>query len=125
MEVLARFALRLHSMSTPNPIAPPKALYFRCPICRSQRYEAVVVRARTGKPYQTEFFECAGCSVMFRDPPKFTRFEPHAANTAMPDFKRTWIAPATLSTKPEMPPVAAPNNPTKREAKRAARLVRS
>jgi hypothetical protein len=125
MEVQTRFALRLHTMSTPNPLPTPKAVYFRCPICRSQRYEPVVVRARTGKPYQTEFYECSGCSVMFRDPPKFTRFEPHAASTAAPDFKRAWMAPATVSASPDRPPAATPNNPTKREAKRAARMIRS
>jgi hypothetical protein len=89
---------------------------FRCPICRSQRYEAVVVRRTSAKPYTTEFFECAGCSVMFRDPVRFTRFEPYVAPPAAPDFKRTWLQPATT---------AADTNKSPREAKRAARAARS
>ncbi len=51
---------------------------FRCPICRSQFYKEVVV-AKAGGKYKTEFFECSGCTVMFRDPVKFTKFEPFAA----------------------------------------------
>ncbi len=98
-------------MSTLNQVS------FRCPICRSQRYEAVVVRKATHKPYTTEFFECAGCSVMFRDPVRFTRFEPYVAPPSAPDFKRSWLQPAA--------PNAPPNKTTAREARRAARLARS
>lgn len=67
------------------------AIPFRCPICRSQIYMAVTVRRPSGKTYRTEFFECGGCSVMFRDPQKFTRFDPHGAEVRRtPDLTRAW-----------------------------------
>lgn len=57
----------------------PGCLAFRCPICRSSTFQAVSVRRGVGQPeYQTEFLQCTGCSVMFRDAVKFTRFEPAA-----------------------------------------------
>ncbi len=30
-----------------------------------------------GTVYKTEFFQCAGCSVVFLDAVKFTQFEPY------------------------------------------------
>jgi hypothetical protein len=60
----------------------PGCLAFRCPICRSSTFQTVSVRRKEGQPeYQTEFLQCTGCSVMFRDPVKFTRFEPAPAPT--------------------------------------------
>jgi len=50
---------------------------FRCPICRSAAFRPVEVRKPDGTRYVTEFSECAGCTVMFRDADKFTRFEPY------------------------------------------------
>jgi hypothetical protein len=38
----------------------------------------VRVKRADGRLYRTEFFECCGCSVMFRDAARFTRFEPYA-----------------------------------------------
>jgi hypothetical protein len=60
---------------------------FRCPICRSHFYKEVVV-AKAGGFYKTEFFECSGCSVMFRDPDRFTRFEPYSASVKGADERR-------------------------------------
>lgn len=43
-------------------------------------------RSQNGRP----IFECGGCSVLFRDPEAFTRFDPHAARVEAPDFKKGW-----------------------------------
>jgi hypothetical protein len=44
---------------------------FRCPICSCINFRDVVVPKGSGY-YRTAFFECCGCSVMFRDPAKFS-----------------------------------------------------
>jgi len=62
-------------MSYLDPNAPG-ALAFRCPICRSGMFQDVTVTRESGKEYRTDFLQCAGCSVMFRDAVKFTKFEP-------------------------------------------------
>lgn len=61
------------------------ALPFRCPICRSQVY-VELGRSQNGRP----IYECGGCSVLFRDPEAFTRFDPYAARVQAPDFKKGW-----------------------------------
>lgn len=58
---------------------------FKCPICRSQVYIGVG-DARDRRP----IFDCAGCTVMFRDPERFTRFEPYTSGIAAPDFTSNW-----------------------------------
>ena len=50
---------------------------FCCPLCRSTVYERVVVRRTGGAMLAPPFYECAGCSVMFRDPERMSRCEPH------------------------------------------------
>jgi hypothetical protein len=45
----------------------------RCPICLKTSYTEVVVKKPGGGHYRTEFFQCSGCSVMFRDPHEFVR----------------------------------------------------
>jgi hypothetical protein len=44
---------------------------FRCPICSHINFKEVVVSRGEGY-YRTAFFECCGCSAMFRDPAKFS-----------------------------------------------------
>ena len=56
----------------------PGSLAFRCPICRSAFFTHVTVKKADGQDYKTQFNQCAGCSVMFLDAVKFTRFEPYA-----------------------------------------------
>jgi hypothetical protein len=46
---------------------------WRCPICNSTAYRQTLVGRPDGKPYLTEFFECCGCTLMFRHPNRFTR----------------------------------------------------
>jgi len=49
---------------------------FRCPICRCSQYEVVSVATPRGEIRRTPFYACCGCTVMFRDPVAFTRFDP-------------------------------------------------
>ncbi len=49
---------------------------FSCPICRSGYFQVVVVQ-KNGGAYKTDFHQCSGCTVMFRDPVKFTLFKPY------------------------------------------------
>ena len=47
---------------------------FVCPICGADSYGPVVVKRPSRRDlYHTEFFECAGCTVMFRDPIRFRK----------------------------------------------------
>jgi hypothetical protein len=46
---------------------------WRCPICTADSYLRTVVAGRNGHPYETEFYECSGCSLMFRHPGRFAR----------------------------------------------------
>jgi len=45
---------------------------FRCPLCGSTAYDHVFVRRRDGSMLQTQAYQCGGCSVLFKDPKKFT-----------------------------------------------------
>jgi hypothetical protein len=47
------------------------AMAFTCPICACINFREVVVPKGTGY-YKTAFFECCTCSVMFRDPARFS-----------------------------------------------------
>ena len=49
---------------------------FRCQLCGSGFFRPVVVPRADGSHYQTSFYECAGCSVMFVDPRAFNANEP-------------------------------------------------
>jgi hypothetical protein len=44
---------------------------FVCPICASVNWRDVVV-PKGGGYYKTDFFECCGCTAMFRKPDLFT-----------------------------------------------------
>lgn len=44
----------------------------------------MIVSKGPGIRYKTEFFQCSGCTVMFRDPVKFTKFEPYRAPEPTP-----------------------------------------
>jgi predicted RNA-binding Zn-ribbon protein involved in translation (DUF1610 family) len=45
---------------------------FECPVCGDRRYAEVRVQRLSGNWYTTPFYECFGCSVMFRDPVSFS-----------------------------------------------------
>ena len=67
---------------------------FKCPICRSQVY-LHIGDSRDQRP----IFECAGCSVMFRDPERFTRFEPYTSGISAPDFSTNWKSSTSRDEK--------------------------
>jgi hypothetical protein len=46
---------------------------WQCPICDAKSYDKVIVSKPNGMSYQTEFYECKGCTIMFRHPGRFTR----------------------------------------------------
>ena len=46
---------------------------WRCPICNSIEYRRSKVSTRAGTPYRPDIYECTGCTLMFRHPPKFSR----------------------------------------------------
>ncbi|HSD44208.1 MAG TPA: hypothetical protein VLD36_20385 [Burkholderiales bacterium] len=69
----------------------PDRTPFRCPLCGSSVYEQATVARPSGAGYLTEFFECAGCSLMFRDAERITRRERFEPGTGMtPDFRTRW-----------------------------------
>jgi hypothetical protein len=57
----------------PQPDSFTSVSGWRCPLCDTTAYNRVRVRRPDGKEYLTEFYECAGCTVMFRNPGRFTR----------------------------------------------------
>jgi hypothetical protein len=54
-------------------VADRKLLEFVCPLCTSNHALHVSVSRPNGEVYRTEFYQCAGCSVMFRDIDHFTK----------------------------------------------------
>jgi hypothetical protein len=66
-------------------IANPKLLEFNCPLCGSNVCLEVHVRRPNGEDYRTSFYRCAGCSVMFLDPERFSLLVRHTF-----DLGRHW-----------------------------------
>ena len=67
---------------------------FKCPLCHALEYQALVVPRQRGAPYQTEFFHCLGCSVMFTEPELFTAapaFQMEQARIAKEDAARDHV----------------------------------
>lgn len=58
-------------MGNPRPNIP-----FSCPVCGSDGFSQVAIKTRDGGQRMTQSYECRGCSVVFRDPWKFTRYCP-------------------------------------------------
>src|SRR5262245_47879929 len=58
--------------------AAPPTPFFYCRTCGSREYERVVVRRRDGRPYDTAFYACMGCTTMFGDPAKYSAPPPPA-----------------------------------------------
>jgi transposase len=57
------------------PATAPACAGFRCPLCSSNVYEQVMMRRPDGSSAATQSFQCAGCTVVFRDAARFTRCE--------------------------------------------------
>jgi hypothetical protein len=45
---------------------------FVCPLCGSTAYDYVYLRRADGSILQTQAYHCGGCSVVFKDPVKFS-----------------------------------------------------
>lgn len=78
-----------------------------------------MVRGTSGKPYTTEFLQCAGCTVIFRDAVRFTRFEPYVRPSGIPmpaQPVRDASTPAEKEARADL---------SDRELKRLSRLERS
>src|SRR5262245_34499997 len=70
-------ARKKHATVSPYSMnAAPPVPYFLCRICGSREYERVVVRRRDGRPYDTAFYACMGCTTMFGDPERFSKPPP-------------------------------------------------
>lgn len=61
----------------PNPSNPYPD--FKCPLCQGHRCDKVIVKRPDGSDYVTSFYACVICTVMFRDPRRFT-VHPKAAS---------------------------------------------
>lgn len=57
-------------------------LQWKCRLCGFDRYHRVSVPRKTGARYETPFFACSGCSVMFLNAVQFD-----AHSTANPDVQ--------------------------------------
>jgi hypothetical protein len=62
---------------------------WRCPLCNATAYSQIEVSRQGGAIYKTEFFQCLGCTVMFRHPGRFTRLGMPVRRWAMDVEPRT------------------------------------
>jgi hypothetical protein len=70
---------------------------FRCPLCASEHYVEVRVQKPSGVWYTTAFYECLGCSVMFRDPVLFARPRKNEPQQSRIEGTRLWIIPPSVA----------------------------
>ena len=54
---------------------------FRCRLCGCNRYVLISAQREGGYWYDTPFFKCCGCSVMFEDPLDFAGLRLYAPGT--------------------------------------------
>lgn len=57
---------------------------WRCRVCDYERYYRVAVMRKNGTRYETEFFACSQCSVMFLSPAQFDAHSTAAPNIEFP-----------------------------------------
>jgi hypothetical protein len=55
------------------PITPGLYRHFSCPLCQTEDYHYVLYTREGRDNVVMSWFKCAGCSVMFNDPERFTR----------------------------------------------------
>ena len=60
----------------------PVSSQWRCRICRFERYHQVSVLRKDGSRYETSFYACSACSVMFLNPANF-----NADGSAAPEHR--------------------------------------
>jgi len=59
---------------------------WRCRLCGFERYYRVTVLRKTGIRYETPFYACSQCSVMFTNASQFNADSTAAPNEAPPDI---------------------------------------
>lgn len=69
---------------------------FRCPICRATQY-ILRGKSRSG----SSVYECHGCTALFGDPVKFTRFEPFPPGK---DTRHQGELPPVIGARPQTTP---------------------
>jgi hypothetical protein len=68
-------------MATPIPVS---SAAWRCRLCAFERYHRVSVLRKNGSRYETQFFACSQCSVMFLNPTQFNAFSTAAPSVEFP-----------------------------------------
>src|SRR5579872_2197967 len=58
----------------------PTTLQWRCRVCNFDRYHPISVLRKDGTKYETAFFSCSQCSVMFLNPAQFNLHSDAAPN---------------------------------------------
>lgn len=62
-----------------NPNLRSRAMaQWRCRLCGFKRYHRVAVLRKNGQRYETSFFACSGCAVMFLNDSTFNALHPIA-----------------------------------------------
>ncbi len=77
---------------------------WRCPVCNSTAYRQTLVVRPNGTTYLTEFFEYAGCTLMFRHPGRFTRLGMPIRRWAMDVEPRTLREAHGFVSEPDAKP---------------------
>jgi hypothetical protein len=54
------------------PAAIPGDAYFRCPVCKSNAYDAVRLQRQDGSLFHSGLYSCIGCTLTFTDPSRFS-----------------------------------------------------
>lgn len=62
---------------------------WRCPLCNATTYSRIEISRQSGAKYKTDFYECSGCTSMFRHPARFTRLGMPVRRWAMDVEPRT------------------------------------
>ena len=62
----------------------PDVAQWKCRLCGCDRWHHVSVRRKNGAIYQTSFYACSACSVMFLNPAQFNELGHAAPNIEMP-----------------------------------------
>jgi hypothetical protein len=68
-------------MATPIPVSSSA---WRCRICAFERYYRVSVIRKNGSRYETQFFACSQCSVMFVNSSQFNAYSTAPPNVELP-----------------------------------------
>lgn len=65
-------------------VLPVSSGAWSCRICSYGRFHRVAVMRKNGTRYETEFFACSQCSIMFLNPSQFNAYSTAAPNVEFP-----------------------------------------